>query len=125
MSDTVSAHSSSVAHTDDVAISQVVNGGPSNHTVAPEQLQSLWPTEMDLLTFPRMRKVMLTVQRRLMCTVIQDTFEQVLKALVFMNAFPDPFVVLEFTRDSLLAAADRHDRGLQTFITGFCVMPST
>jgi hypothetical protein len=55
---------------------------------------------------------MLTIQQPVMRTVIQDSFEWIRKALIFTNAFPDTFVAMEFTRDSLLAAAESHDRAI-------------
>ncbi len=42
--------------------------------------------------------------------VIQDAIERVRCALIFDNTFPDTFVVLDFTRGSLLAAAESNER---------------
>jgi len=53
---------------------------------------------------------MLTVQQPVMRMVIQDSFEWIRKALIFKNAFPDTFIATEFTQDSLLTAAESHDR---------------
>jgi hypothetical protein len=131
MADLVSTHSGSVAQVDDVAIPQVVNGGPANHTVnggaanhtvavAPEQPQVVWPTETELLTFPGTTKVMLTVQRPLMRAVIQGAFEQVQKALAFKDAFPNTFTALEFTRDGLVAAAESHEQATDIYNRLLC-----
>jgi hypothetical protein len=92
-----------------VAIPQVVNGEPANHMATPEQPKTVWPIETDLLFFPGITKALLTLQKPLMHLVIQDSFEQVCKALLFTDAFPDTFVALEFTQESLLAAANCHD----------------
>jgi hypothetical protein len=108
----VSTHSDSVAQGDDMAISQLVNNGPitGSRTVTPDQTQSVWPVEMDLVYVSGTRKVMLTIQRPIMRTVIQDAFERVRRDLLFNNAFPDAFLVLEFTQYGLLTAAQTHDR---------------
>jgi hypothetical protein len=47
--------------------------------------------------------------------VIQDTFEQVHKALLFNNAFPDIHIVLDFTRNGLCAAAENLERANDIF----------
>lgn len=65
------------AQGDDAAIPQVVNGGPSNHTAVPEQPEPVWPIETNLIFFPGTTKVLLMLQKPLMCLVIQDSFEQV------------------------------------------------
>ncbi|KAN0124305.1 hypothetical protein V8E52_001954 [Russula decolorans] len=90
----------------------LVNNGPitGSRTVTPDQTQSVWPVEMDLVYVSGTRKVMLTIQRPVMRTVIQDAFERVRRDLLFNNAFPDAFLVLEFTQYGLLTAAQTHDR---------------
>ena len=93
-----------------MAISQVVNDEPVNQTATPLQAQSVWPVETDLLYVSGTRKVILTVQRPIMRTIIQDAFEQVRRELLFTNAFPDAFTALEFTQYGLLTAAQGHDR---------------
>jgi len=111
----VSTHYSSVVQADDAAILQVVNSGPVDNTVVSEQPQTDWATETELIFFPGTRRVMLTVQRPLMRTVIQDAFEQVQKALMFHNAFPDTYVALDFTRDALLIAAECHKQAMNIY----------
>jgi hypothetical protein len=94
-----------MAHADDVAFSQAENDGPVDHTPAPEQLQPMWSAETDLQFFPGTNKVMLTAQRPLMRTVIQNAFDLVQKCLLFDTAFPNPITALELTEDSLIEAA--------------------
>ena len=50
-------------------------------------------------------KLMMTLQRPLIRTVIQDSFEHVRAYLVFTNAFPSFNVAHTFARDSLMAGA--------------------
>jgi hypothetical protein len=51
---------------------------------------------------------MLTLQRPLICMVIQDAFEHMHAYLVFTNTFPNLKIVLIFACDSLVAAAEGH-----------------
>jgi hypothetical protein len=77
---------------------------------SPDQLKSVWPAETDLTFVPGTKKVMLMAQQPIICSVIQDSFEWIRVALAFKNAFPDTFVALDFVQDSLLEAAESHDR---------------
>jgi hypothetical protein len=87
-----------------------VGGEPVNDMVSPEQPQTGWPVETDLIFVQGTKKVMLTIQRPLMRSVIQDSFERIRASLVFNDAFPDAFSALDITRDSLILAAEFHDR---------------
>jgi Fe2+ or Zn2+ uptake regulation protein len=53
-------------------------------------------------------KLMLTLQRLLICTVIQEAFKHVRAYLVFTNAFPALTVAHTFAHDSLMAGAKAH-----------------
>ncbi|KAN0132250.1 hypothetical protein V8E53_010016 [Lactarius tabidus] len=57
---------------------------------------------------PGSTKLMLTLQRLLICTIIQDVFEHMHAYLVFTNAFPNLKIMLIFAHDSLVAAAEGH-----------------
>jgi hypothetical protein len=109
------ANNGPVNHADNGPVTQADNGGPANHTVAPAQPQPVWPVETELLVYPGTGKVMLTFQRPLMRTVIQDAFELVHCSLLIKNAFPDTFIALDVTRDALYAAAESNKRASEIY----------
>ena len=53
---------------------------------------------------------MLTVQRPLICAVIQDAIERTHATLMFSNAFLDTFDMLDFIREALVMAAEANDK---------------
>jgi hypothetical protein len=80
--------------------------------VAPNLHPATWPVETDLIFVPGTMRVMLTAQRPLMRSVIHDAFERVRLYLLFNNAFPDAAIILSMTKDSLITAAESHERAL-------------
>jgi hypothetical protein len=62
---------------------------------------------IDLVISPEHR-FMLTHQRPIVRTVIQEGIENLRAALLFTNAFPDVCVALTLIKDSLLNAADNY-----------------
>jgi len=48
---------------------------------------------------------MLTIQPLLICTTMQDAFDNLRAALLFENVFPDPNLTVLFLRKTLVAAA--------------------
>jgi hypothetical protein len=75
--------------------------------VATKSTQT-WPEETELCFAPGRTKVMLTIQCRLVCVVIQDSIETLQASLVFENAFPDGVQGLAFVWHALISAAERH-----------------
>jgi len=65
----------------------------------------VWPIDTDIIYVAGTTKVMLTVQRPVMRTVIQDAFENVHASLLFNCAFPDASVIPSTIRGALVAAA--------------------
>jgi hypothetical protein len=63
--------------------------------------------DIDLVISPE-HKFMLTHQRPIVRTVIQEGIENLRAALLFTNAFPDVCVALTLIKDSLLNAADHY-----------------
>lgn len=51
---------------------------------------------------------MLTIQRRLIRTIIQDSIDILRATLIFENAFPDGAQCLAFVHRALVSAAERH-----------------
>jgi hypothetical protein len=78
--------------------------------IAPNLHPALWPVETDLVFVSGTTRMLLTIQRPLMRSVIQDTFERIRVNLLFNNAFPDAAVALSMTRASLIVAAESHVR---------------
>ncbi|KAI9449054.1 hypothetical protein BJY52DRAFT_1192902 [Lactarius psammicola] len=66
---------------------------------------SAWPVDTELQFAPGATRVMLTIQRPLMRSVIQDAIEILRASLMFDNAFPDSIHTLAFVRRSLLTSA--------------------
>lgn len=67
-----------------------------------------WPADTDLCFAPGGTRVMLTLQRPLIRTVIQDAIEDLRASLTFNNAFPDSIVAISFIQHSLNSAAEKH-----------------
>jgi hypothetical protein len=63
--------------------------------------------DIDLVISPE-NKFMLTHQRPIVRTVIQEGIENLRAVLLFTNVFPDVCVVLTLIKDSLLNAADHY-----------------
>ncbi|KAI9448899.1 hypothetical protein BJY52DRAFT_1193042 [Lactarius psammicola] len=66
---------------------------------------SAWPVDTELQFAPGATRVMLTIQRPLMRSVIQDAIEILRASLMFDNAFLDSIHTLAFVRRSLLTSA--------------------
>jgi hypothetical protein len=77
---------------------------PMPTPVAPEA-DGVWPVDTELIYVGGMTKIMLTAQRPVMWTVIQDAFENVCTSLLFNCALPDTSVIPSMMRDALVAAA--------------------
>jgi hypothetical protein len=77
---------------------------PTIQAVVPENAV-VWPSDTELIYVAGTTKVMLTAQRPVMRTVIQDAFENVHASLLFNCAFPDASVIPSIIRDGLVAAA--------------------
>ena len=65
----------------------------------------VWPENTNILFPVGSSKVMLTLQRPLLCGVIQDAIDNMRASLLFDNALPDATLSLQFARDSLTTAA--------------------
>ena len=68
----------------------------------------VWPRDTDLIYLPGMMKVLLTLQLPLICTVLQDAFENLRASLLFEHTFPDPNTTVLFVRKNLVSAARSH-----------------
>ena len=66
-----------------------------------------WPEETELCYAPGGTRVMLTIQRRLLRTVIQDSIEILRATLIFENAFPEGDQGFNFARRALVSAAEK------------------
>jgi len=64
-----------------------------------------WSTNTHLVFSPGSNKIMLTIQPLLICTTMQDAFDNLRAALLFENVFPDPNLTVLFLRKTLIAAA--------------------
>lgn len=58
---------------------------------------------------------MLTVQRPLLRSVLQDTFDRIRAAMVFQNAFPSPFDSIKMITDNLIIAAESNSRATNIY----------
>ena len=95
----------------DIAPNVIANVAPNTvPNIAPNPQPAMWPVETDLIFVLGTTRVMLTVQRPLMRSVIQDAFERVRVYLLFNNAFPDAPTVLSMTKRSLTEAAESRER---------------
>ena len=70
-------------------------------------MTSAWPDETDLCFPPGGTKVMLTIQRPLVRTIIQDLIEILRASLMFENTYPDGVQSLVFVQRTLVTAAQR------------------
>ena len=68
---------------------------------------STWPEETELCFAPGGTRVMLTIQRRLVRIVIQDSIDILRATLIFENAFPEGPQSLQFARHALVSAAEK------------------
>src|SRR6266851_6233789 len=68
----------------------------------------LWSADTHLIFSPGSNKIMLTIQPLLICTTIQDAFNNLQAALLFENAFLDPNLTVLFLRKTLIATARSH-----------------
>ncbi len=75
-----------------------------------------WPVETELVFTTGTNKLMLTIQRPLVCAVIQDAIKNLRAALLFTNAFPDVCVALTLIKDCLFTAADNHKPGAKSIL---------
>lgn len=95
---------------------EVGNGsGVTDTTVAtvPKLPQGSWPTDIELVYVAGSTKVKLSLQSRLLQTIIRDAFENLRCALLFENAFPDSAAISRMIRESLVRAAEA-----RTFVDG-------
>ncbi|KAI9438454.1 hypothetical protein BJY52DRAFT_1195946 [Lactarius psammicola] len=69
---------------------------------------SAWPLDTELSFAPGTTKFMLTIQRPVVCIVIQDAIEHVRASILFKHAFPDSTCAFTFIRDALITAAYAH-----------------
>jgi hypothetical protein len=70
--------------------------------------EGAWPAETDLVFNVGSSRLMLTIQRPLVRSIIQDAIENLRAALLFNNAFPDVCFALSLIKDCLFTAADLH-----------------
>ena len=75
-----------------------------------------WPVETELVFTMGTNILMLTIQRPLVRTVIQDAIENLCAALLFTNAFPGVCVALTLIKDCLFTAADNHKPGAKSIL---------
>jgi hypothetical protein len=83
------------------------SGGP-DVTIVPNQTQVVGSVDTDVMFIPGTNKIMLTNQRALLRTVIQEAFENVRASLLFDHGFPNANVIPSLIRESLIAAAETH-----------------
>jgi hypothetical protein len=93
---------------------------PIHPPVAVASLMRSWPAETNLLLLPVSNKVMLTVQRPLMHAVFQEAFERICATLLFRDAFPDVYGMLEMVRDGLVTAAESNDHAMNIYHRLLC-----
>jgi hypothetical protein len=70
--------------------------------------EGAWPAETDLVFNTSSSRLMLTIQRPLVRSIIQDAIENLRAALLFNNVFPDVCLALLLIKDCLFTAADLH-----------------
>ncbi|KAH9019344.1 hypothetical protein EDB83DRAFT_2320776 [Lactarius deliciosus] len=67
--------------------------------------------DTDLVFVDGTTKIMLTSQRALIRTIVQDSIENLRASILFNNAFPDATVAFTLTREALLTATESHGHG--------------
>ncbi|KAF8481854.1 hypothetical protein DFH94DRAFT_681197 [Russula ochroleuca] len=101
---------SSVTQADGVNTSPEGSGGGADAPLVPDQPDTMWPSDTELIVVPGMNKVTLTIQCPLLCLVFQDAFKNLRVSLLFNNAFPDAAVIPTFIRMALITSAKSHNR---------------
>ena len=66
-----------------------------------------WPEETELCFAPGRTRVMLTIQRQLLHTIIQDLIKILWATLIFENVFPEGDQGFYFARHALVSAAEK------------------
>jgi hypothetical protein len=80
----------------------------AGHEQATTESPSAWPADTEIVFAPGGTRVMLTLQRPLIRTIVQDAIEELRATLVFNNAFPDGILAMSFIRHTLNVAAGKH-----------------
>jgi hypothetical protein len=75
---------------------------------ATRQANYQWPSDTELVLFPRTNKVTLTIQTPLMRLIFQDAFAHLRASLLFIHAFPDPALTRSMISEALGTAAQSH-----------------
>jgi hypothetical protein len=99
-----------VTQADGVNTSPEGSGGGADAPLVPDQPDTMWPSDTELIVVPGMNKVTLTIQCPLLCLVFQDAFKNLRVSLLFNNAFPDAAVIPTFIRMALITSAKSHNR---------------
>jgi len=71
-------------------------------------LQSMWPSETDLVFPHSSTRLSLSLQSPLICLVVQDAINHVQASLLLDHAFPEGLKKVKLIRGCLLAAAVKH-----------------
>jgi hypothetical protein len=86
--------------------SQESSSDISHPAIAGDAGPHVWPIDTDLIFLSGSNKVMITIQRPLIRVIIQDAIERTRATMMFSNAFPNVFDVLEFISEALVEAAE-------------------
>jgi hypothetical protein len=114
----VSAISSSVANADNIVLSQESshgNQGSGGPAVMAEPSLRSWPSETNLIIPPKANNMTLNSQHPIVREVIRNAFDSIHADLMFKNAFPDLYDMLEFISDGLLMAAESHEKAMDIY----------
>jgi len=68
-----------------------------------------WPTEIDIVFATGSKRLLLSLQSRLLWSIFHGAFENVHSSLVFENAFPNAIAIPSVVRRSLVASAEVHE----------------
>jgi hypothetical protein len=90
-----------------------------------------WPANTNLNFAPGVTRVMMTLQRPLIRTIIQDAIEELRGLLVIREAFPNGILTISYIRHALNTAAEKrgpsassiHTRLLEDEDYGFKLVP--
>ncbi len=89
------------------SVDTIPGGWPIGTSIKPGS-PFVWPSETDLIYFPRTMKVMLTLQLPLICTVLQDGIENLQVSLLLEHTFLDSNLTVLFIRKNLINTAKSH-----------------
>jgi hypothetical protein len=78
---------------------------PGQEQATPE-LPLTWPASTSLFFPPGSTRVMMTLQRPLIRTIIQDGIEELRALLIIREAFPNGITTVSYIRHALITAAE-------------------